>query len=284
MTTRRTVFSMGLFAVFSSLVKIAFANEPDFQDVSQLRSYVIEKLKAVYPQISGISLDPDDNAKFQANINDYDIRADVTNLFGYITNYKEEKSSIQIDRYVKALSFQFNANVDKIVFVVRSSEYVSALNAEDVEFVTEPLAADLHVVFMADGADSMIPIRIEEMIGKDIIEIKKDARENVINWLPKLVTDNSISPIRLFYIEGNTMLSTSLILLDEFWQSLSSDGPKNYYFAIPRRDQLFLLDSENEDALPTLRYLVELTFKDNFNLLSSNIYSYDGGKIDKVRD
>jgi hypothetical protein len=74
------------------------------------------------------------------------------------------------------------------------------------------------------------------------------------------------------------MLSPTLILLDEFWTSIADRYPGSALIAVPRRDQLFIVnDDVNGRALA--RRLIEVTFKEDFNLLSRRIFARRNGKI-----
>ncbi|HWI86318.1 MAG TPA: hypothetical protein VNT42_08365, partial [Sphingomonas sp.] len=89
----------------------------------------------------------------------------------------------------------------------------------------------------------------------------------------------------LYYVEGNTMLSTSLILLDDFWKFVAARFPGNVLIALPRKDQLFLFDDDgNAASRAAIRRLIDVTFEDNFNLLSRRLYARRGGTIVAVTD
>jgi hypothetical protein len=74
------------------------------------------------------------------------------------------------------------------------------------------------------------------------------------------------------------MLSTSLILLDEFWKSIQTRFPGDVLIALPRRDQLFIFDDDPQ-VEAAARRLIDVTTHDNFNLLSSKLYARRNSKI-----
>ena len=82
----------------------------------------------------------------------------------------------------------------------------------------------------------------------------------------------------LYFIEGNTLLSPTLVLLDEFWASIKGRYPGDVLIALPRRDQLFIF---NDDANGKIlaRRLIDITFRDNFSLLSDKLFARRDGKI-----
>jgi hypothetical protein len=53
--------------------------------------------------------------------------------------------------------------------------------------------------------------------------------------------------------------------------------------ALPRKDQLFLFDDKPEFHAG-VRRLIDVTFQDNFNLLSPQLYARRNGKIEAVLD
>jgi len=77
------------------------------------------------------------------------------------------------------------------------------------------------------------------------------------------------------------MLSTSLILLEDFWKSVARRFPGDVLIALPRKDQLFVFD-DNPNARAGARRLIDETISEGFNLLSSGLYARRGGKIEAV--
>ena len=80
------------------------------------------------------------------------------------------------------------------------------------------------------------------------------------------------------------MLSTGLILLDEFWKSIETRFPGDVLIAVPRRDQLFIFDDGNSSAKALARRLIDVTTRENFNLLSEKLYARRNGEIVLVGD
>lgn len=83
-----------------------------------------------------------------------------------------------------------------------------------------------------------------------------------------------------YYIEGNTFLTTSLILLDEFWQYVERSYGDDFVFALQRKDQLFVFDAKNPHHMDYARGLIEVTFQDDFSLLSQHIFKRKHGSIE----
>ena len=80
------------------------------------------------------------------------------------------------------------------------------------------------------------------------------------------------------------MLSTSLILLDEFWRSIEAKFPGDVLIALPRKDQLFIFDAGDPTAKERARALINVTTQENFNLLSLKLYARRSGKIKLVQE
>ena len=101
---------------------------------------------------------------------------------------------------------------------------------------------------------------------------------NVRKWLSRVKSDDRLRVTTLYFIEGNTLLSPTLILLDEFWASIKGRYPGDVLIAVPRRDQLFIFN-DNAEGPALARRMIDVTFKDNLNLLSDRIYARRNGKI-----
>jgi uncharacterized protein YtpQ (UPF0354 family) len=281
---RRKIMTMGLFSWLTSMLSSARSEQIKFRDVNQFRDFVVARLKSQRPSAINIVLDPNDPAVFSANVNGQDSTNDLTNLFGYINSYQQEDVIALVDRHIRTIGFDVSADEGNIVAVIRTNDYLDHSQKRGIAIVSEHLVGDLNIVYMIDGADAMVPINEEQTLGKNVDELRSLALGNVRKWLPKVVHEKELNPIRLYYVEDNTYLSVSLILLDEFWASVSDQPKREFYFAIPRRDQLFLLDQKDSDTLPAFRNLIRITLDEGFNLLSPNVYRYSSGKIEIISD
>ena len=277
-----------LGAGFSSLLAVTWlasakAKPPGFATVAEFRQHIMTILKNRH-LAQGVAADPVDPAKFRMVVRGETISADVTNTYGYITAYPNENADEQIDRFIKSITEDHDAPVDDahIVAVIRSREYVDSMK---LDLLYEPLGADLVVLYMADLPDAMSPLTKEDVHGRDLASVRAVAQNNVRQWLPKVVANNELGAGTLYYVEGNTMLSTSLILLDDFWKSVAARFPGDVLIALPRKDQLLVFDDNGNAALRAgIRRLIDATFEDNFNLLSRQLYARRGGKIVAVAD
>lgn len=254
-----------------------------YAGVGKCRETVIEQLR-LHPDVESISLDQADPAKFEVTVRGKINTCDVTNLFGSLNAYPDQDAKEEIGRLVRSLTSNRMVSDDNLVVVIRDKDYVDFISKPDREVVCEPVTANLYAVYMADMPDSMSPILGDEVQGKSLSKLRSIALSNVRHWLSKLVVDDAIGPITLYYIEGNAMLSTSLILLDEFWTMAEAKHSNDLLFAVPRRDQLFVASAKDPRLVSTVQKLVEVTFADGFNLLSDRIYRRRNGQLEMVVD
>jgi uncharacterized protein YtpQ (UPF0354 family) len=280
MFTRRKVIIMAKLTWLTSLWKTARADTLKFSDVEQLRAYVVEAVQQHFDIVHNVTLDANDPAKFSADINGEQISGDVTNLFGYIVSYRDEDPKLLVDRFVRSLALKRDVTTSNLVFVIRTQDYVDTIVQKFDNAVSEPLIDELNVVYMFDSADAMSPIKTDEMMGKTLPELREIAQVNIRKWLPKIKVDSSIAPILLYYVEDNTLLTSSLIIMDDFWNSVEASVSPDVYLALPRRDQLFIMDAKFPDGLPVLRKLIQLTEQDGFNLLSNKLFRRRNGKLE----
>jgi len=277
---RRALFALGLGSVLPASLRSARAKTRTFANVAEFRDLVIAAFRR-QPGITSVVVDPGDPAKFRIGIGDWASTGDVTNVYNYLVAYPNEDVDKAIERFVRSNLEAKTRIVDdsNIVVVIRSVDYINYLKEKSVEALAEPLGGDLMIVYMADRPDSMSPIAPKDVPGKDFAALRKIALDNVRRWLPKVVADDRLKPGVLYYVQDNTMLSTSLILLDEFWRSIETRFPGDVLIALPRKDQLFIFDDGNATAKERARALIDLTTQENFNLLSQKLYARRGGKI-----
>jgi uncharacterized protein YtpQ (UPF0354 family) len=279
---RRGILAMGLFSAFAAWWP-AKAKPRSFASVAEFRQYIMTVIRQRH-LAEHVVADPADPAKFSMKVNGDTASIHVTNIYGYITAYPEENTDEAVERFIKSITEPQNKPVDdeNILAVIRSREYVEAVGQEVLH---EQLGADLVILYMADRPDSMVPIRKTDVPGKDLASVRTTALDNVRKWLPKVVADGQLGAGTLYYVEGNTMLSTSLILLDDFWKSVAARFPGDVLIALPRKDQLFLFDDDGSaNSRAAVRRLIDATIEENFNLLSPQLYARRGGKVVAVSD
>jgi hypothetical protein len=271
----------GLF-LFWGRSSLAGAATRPFANIKAFREFVMAALRK-RAGVTAVVADPADQAKFHFTAGGRSGIGDVTNLFGYVRSYPKD-FDVSVGRFLNSTTEALaNAGSDEnIAAVIRTRDYVSGGGAS---FLHEPLGADLVVVYMADRPDSMSPLSPKDVPGQDLASVHRIALNNLRRWLPKVVADNQFGFGTLYYVEGDTMLSPSLILSDDFWKSVARRFPKDVLIALPRKDQLFIFDDDGNPATRArVRRLIKVTLEDNFNLLSPQLYARRGGKIVPVDD
>lgn len=281
---RRSFLAMTFLSALAGCGAPAGAKAGRFANIAELRKFVMAGIKRK-PGVDKVVPDPLDGAKFTLAMGDWSSTSDVTELHKYIGIYPEEADTA-IDHFVNAAVDAKDRKVDdnNIVAVIRSRDYVNEIARTGIDVLHEPLLDDLMVVYMFDTPDSMSPLTAKDVPGKDLKSLRAIALANVRKWLPKVVSDHEMKTSALYYVEGNTMLSTSLILLDEFWASINARFPGDVFIALPRKDQLFIFAGQDSVAEARARRLIEVTYEDNFGLLSHKLYARRAGRIVAVAD
>jgi uncharacterized protein YtpQ (UPF0354 family) len=282
---RRGLLAMALFSTLFGWPGPAKASKGRFADIGEFRNLVIAAFKR-QPGVDSVAPDASDPAKLTFMMGKESWTVDVTNSYGYLIAYPDENVDSAIDRLVRATMDVKRKVVSEnnIVAVIRSREYIDYVKEKGIDVLVEPLGADLMITYMADRPDSMVPITRKEARDQDLPDLRRIALNHVRQWLPKVVADDRLQLGVLYYVEGNTMLSTSLILLDEFWKSIETRFPGDVLIALPRRDQLFIFDDGNPTAKALARQLIDRTTKENFNLLSQKLYARRSGQFVFVTD
>jgi len=282
---RRRLLAVALFSAFLTRLGRAKAKGRRFADIAEFREFVIAAL-VKQPGVDSAVADPGDPAKLKITIDGETVTGDLTNIFGSINAYPDEDADKTIERFLRSVT-QAKASAvsdNQIVAVIRTQEYVDYFKSGGLDILSESLGADLMITYMADRPDSMSPITPKDVPGKDLQSLRKVALDNVRTWLPKIVTDDRLRQGILYFVQDNTMLSPSLLLLDEFWKSIEKRFPGDVLIAIPRKDQLFIFDDGNPAVKAAVRGLIAGTIRENFKLLSPQLYARREGKIVLVTD
>ncbi|MES2498194.1 MAG: DUF1444 family protein [Pseudomonadota bacterium] len=282
---RRGLFVTALLSLLPTWLRPAKATT--FSDgVGEFRGFVMAAVDRRFGAGSAVA-DPSDPATFTASLGDKSITTDVTNLFNYLLSYPEEDPDEAVERFVDTIAESRTKIVsdDAIVAVVRNRDYVAGAPGLGHDILHEPLGADLVVVYMADRTNSMSPLTAKDIPGRDLASVWAVALNNLRKWLPKVVSDDAIEPGIAYFVDDNTLLATSLILLDEFWKSIAARFPGDVLIAIPRKDQLFIFDDDGKATTrAAARQLIDVTIEGDFNLLSPLLYARRGGTIVTVAD
>jgi uncharacterized protein YtpQ (UPF0354 family) len=255
-------------------------------DMAAFRAHVIAAIERE-PDVDEVVANASDPAKFEIRMGARSATGDLTNTFGHLKAYPNEDVDSAVARIVRSViePKPTTVSADSIVALIRSQDYIDLIAKTGTDIYHEPFGADLDIVYMVDRPDSMLSITCQDVQQLNLPSLRQAAYNNLRRQLAKLVADDR-SPVGvLYYVEGNTMLSTSLLLLEEFWRSIATRFPGDVLIALPRKDQLFIFDAAHPEAMSVARRLIEVTTGENFNLLSPHLYARrGGGRIVRVED
>jgi uncharacterized protein YtpQ (UPF0354 family) len=248
-----------------------------FRDIKELRDYVMAVL-VKEKGVSNVRRHPRFEEKIIYTLNDIKIESNITNLFTYINGYPDENPDAVIAKWLQ--SAKESADSGKAIFlpVIRTSSYTAEISRLNSDILSDRFLSGLQIIYMVDRPNSISPVSLGEFPGKAAGDIRKEAYNTIRQGLSKLVSDDISGLGMLYYVEGNTMLSPSLILLDEFWGSIKSRFPNNALIAIPRRDQLFIFD-DTAEGRSVARKMIKVTIAEGYGVLSDGLYARRGGKI-----
>jgi uncharacterized protein YtpQ (UPF0354 family) len=250
-----------------------------FTDLEYLRAAVIE-IMVRGPGVASAIPDASDPAKINIRVNGGAYTADLTNLVNRIRGYPDDDSDKLIADFVAAMGSLKAPSVgeENLVAVFRDKSYVDHISKMPRGPLIEPFVGELSIVYMADLPSSMVVVAKDVMPDKNPDELRTIALGNVRKWLGRIKSDGQLQIATLYFVEDNTMLSPTLILLEEFWISIAARYPGDALIAVPRRDQLFIAD-DSVQGQALLRRLIDVTFQDKFSLLSRQILARRSGKI-----
>ena len=216
------------------------------------------------------------------------------NGFNQVLSYPEDdpyEVVLQFANSILALDAT-ETEIDKknIVFVLRSKEFIDSVVSLTGEtdqiisehFISEHFVGELHKLYMVDSPSSLAMLNRDALKAFKDFDLNATALSNVRAQVSSLTVEPLTESISLYYVEDNEFLTSSVILLDEFWTKLDRSGEKEYLFTLPRKDQLFILEAKEPNALINARTIVEVTLEDNFNILSPQIFRRKNGNITLV--
>lgn len=273
---RRKVIAMSFLTTLAGWFGKADATPRRFRTMAELRDHIIGILRQT-PGVTDVTPDRAAAEKLSLKVGDTAVSSDLTNLFNRLSAYSDNDPDTTIGEYIRAFT-QFGQGEGSFVLVLRTESYIAEVGKTMSNLLSEPYVGDLRIAYMVDRPDSLTPVSLDDFSGKSVNDIKSQARANALQWLDKVITEDAFGVGQLYYVEGNTMLSPSLVLLEEFWMSIQSRFPGNVLIAVPRRDQLFVFD-DTPDGKAIAKRLIDITMKEDFSLLSNRLYARRGGKI-----
>lgn len=282
-TKRMLLASFTFFSIIAWFKRAATAEKRRFMDIKDLRDAVIEIIRRK-PGVTSAVADASDPAKIIIRANEQTFTADLSNLINRMRAYLDENPDKLIQEFTASIGDLQNRSVgeENLIVVLRDKAYVDQISKMKGDALIEPFVGELMIVYMADLPGSMSPVARNEFL-KDLAELRTIALSNVRKWLGHVKSDDQLQAGTLYFVEGNTMLSPTLILLDEFWTFIKNRYPGDVLIAVPRRDQLFVFNDDAQGAA-LARRLINITFQDNFSLLSDQIFARRNGRIVAVKD
>lgn len=279
-TGRRAILGMGLLSFLAACWKPARAGATSFADIAEFRQHIMAIIRDRHLAELLVE-DPANPAQFKMTMRGEQSTIDLTNIFAYVQANPQDNSA-DVERFIRSITYDHSQPVNEgdIVAVIRTEDYARAIGPE---FLREPLGADLVIVYMADEPDAMKTLARKDVPGKSLADVRKIALGNLSKWLPKVGSNDELKDGVLYAVDGNELLSASLILLDEFWKAVADRFPGDVLIAIPRKDQLFLFD-DRPQVRTGARRLIDATIEDGANILSPRLYARRGGKIVAVAD
>jgi uncharacterized protein YtpQ (UPF0354 family) len=278
-TKRMLLVAVPFLSIIAWFKRAAAADKRRFIDIKDLREAVIEIIGRK-PGVSSAAPDASDPAKIIIRADERTFTADLRNLLNRIRAYPDEDPVKLIQEFTASIDDLPNksAGEENLIAVLRDKAYVDRISKMEGGALIEPFVGELTIVYMADMPGSMSVVTQKEFSEKNLAELRRIALSNVRKWLGHLISDDQLKVATLYFVEGNTMLSPTLILLDEFWTSIKDRYSGDVLIAVPRRDQLFILD-DNVDGRALARRLIDITFREDFNLLSKRIFARRNGEI-----
>jgi uncharacterized protein YtpQ (UPF0354 family) len=275
--TRRILLAgASLFSLVAQLTR-SVAAERQFADMNDLRTAVVE-IVSRKPGVTGVVADASDPARVNIHAFGKTYSMDLTNLSNRIRAYKDEDPQQLIAQFIDSFA-ELNetfASEENLIVVLRDKAYADQVSKSGA--LTEPFVGELMIVYMADMPGSISPVGRKEFPHRELADLRRIALGNARKWLDRIKSDGQLQVATLYFVEGNTMLSPTLILLDEFWTSIRSRYAGDVLIAVPRRDQLFIFNDDDHSRV-VARRLIDLTYRDNFSLLSNRILARRSGKI-----
>lgn len=251
----------------------------------EFRNYVIDAIKNHTPGTKA-DPDPDDVRGINFETDDGESgRMSIHNLINHVRAYPEEDAQTVVGNFVNGMIYARTTETDlndaNIVVVLRPEEYVAhvnGLNEDGSVLPTRLYLADLHAVYMEDSPDAMRSLYSDDFGDRTLEEIHALAVENVRPWFSNIVGQEAEGVFCMYTIEENSFLISSMVFLDEFWKLLEERHGDHFLFAIPRKDQFFVFNADNPDAMDVATNIIQVTWEDDFNLMSPLIYVRSKGQ------
>lgn len=250
--------------------------------ISDFRDLVFDKLSEQAPDlkvmkddtdVSILNIDAENGMSGQSNLNNF--HKNLTLFDGSL----DEAVQNVIDGVLVAVRPAKAVEPSDLLPLIRTSAYLGNASNEMTQKISRPFHGELLEICMADLPTTLRGLQSEDLDGLQLDAPLQVARENMRKLLPGTYRDISLEFAALYSIEDHAHLAPSLVLFEEFWDAADKDYPNGCIIAMPRRDQLFLIDLSDPNAVQNAQHLVRVTFGDDFNLLTPQLFVRKAGAI-----
>lgn len=164
-------------------------------------------------------------------------------------------------------------DIERIVPLVKDDQYMAQvleMMGADNELVTEPLAADLHIVYAIDRPQSVATLKSSQL---PVIGVgREDLREIAVANLGLLLEKVELQPgdtANMVLCGGN--YEASMLLVDDLWRQMQGNVQGELVACAPARDLLLFTGTETEGGLEALRGIADEIHQGGSYLVSKTI-------------
>lgn len=250
--------------------------------ISDFRDLIFESLQEQAPDLKVakdetdlaiLNIEAEGGMSGQSNLNNFH-----KNLTLFDGSLEEAVQSV-IDGVLVAVRPAKTVEASDLLPLIRTAAYLGNASNNMSQIISRPFHGELLEICMADLPTALRGLQAEDLEALQLETPLSTARENMRKLLPGIYRDTSLEFAALYSIEDHAHLAPSLVLFEEFWASADKDYPNGCIIAIPRRDQLFLIDLSDPNAVQNAQHLVRVTYEDDFNLLTPQLFVRKAGVI-----
>lgn len=197
------------------------------------------------------------------------------NLWGALPAEADERVAAVTHHVMAMLETEEEAvpDIERIVPLVKDDQYmaqVQEMMGAENELVTEPLAADLHIVYAIDRPNSVATLKASQL---PVIGIgREDLREVAVANLGLILEKVELQPgdtASMVLCGGN--YEASMLLVDDLWRQMQGQVQGELVACAPSRDLLLFTGTETEGGLDALRGIADEVHEGGSYLVSKTI-------------
>lgn len=151
------------------------------------------------------------------------------------------------------------------------------------QFVTEPLAADIYILYFGnlDGYDVYLTEDDCKLLHLDLPALHKLAVENLADLVPGIIHREPEPP---FTITAGGRYAASLLLADKLWDKQASTVRGELIAAVPSRNELIFTGSASPGGVGALRKEVKQVYGSSRDVISTTLLVRRNGKWEAFKD